>query len=93
MELRDQTLDSFWQRPGRSAAGYRPIGAAAACQLTANFGVEVNILRAQIDRLNITSYGFLLIQVARGAVSVEQSIASLMERGIGISRLSPEVQT
>jgi D-methionine transport system ATP-binding protein len=60
-------------------------------RLTANFGVEVNILRAQIDRLNNTSYGFLLIQLSGEEASVEQSIASLTQMGVGVSRLPPEV--
>jgi D-methionine transport system ATP-binding protein len=82
--------------PSTAMIQVQVIGAAAAepllSQLTANFGVEVNILRAQIDRLNNTSYGFLLIQLAGEAASVEQSITSLLERGIGVSRLPPEVQ-
>jgi D-methionine transport system ATP-binding protein len=61
-------------------------------QLTATFGVEVNILRAQIDRLNDTAYAFFVIRLVGKADSVEQSIASLMERGIAVSRLPIGVQ-
>jgi hypothetical protein len=89
MELRDQTLDSFWQRPGRSAAGYRPIGAAASSQLTANLGVEVNILRAQIDRLNITSYGFLLIRVASRAVAPSPALHRVLASAVNIGSSIP----
>ena len=70
------------------------IGSTAAepllSQLTADFGVEVNILRAQIDRLNNTAYAFFIIQLAGHADAVERSIGSLIARGISISRLSSE---
>ena len=70
------------------------IGATAAepllSHLTTSFGVEVNILRAQIDRLNDTAYAFFTVRLAGSADAVEDSIASLAQKGIAVTRLPLE---
>ena len=70
------------------------IGSTAAepllSQLTASFGVEVNILRAQIDRLNETAYAFFTVRLSGSASAVEGSIASLLTKGIAVTRLPVE---
>ena len=70
------------------------VGSTAAepllSQLTKAFGVEVNILRAQIDRLNETAYAFFVIQLSGDKLSVEQSISSLLDKGIAVTRLPVE---
>ncbi len=56
--------------------------------LTTNFGVEVNILRAQIDRLNNMPYAFFVLRLSGSEYAVEQSIASLRAKGIAVARWS-----
>jgi D-methionine transport system ATP-binding protein len=59
-------------------------------QLTTSFNVEVNILRAQIDRLNETAYAFFTVRLSGSARAVEASIASLIKKGIAVTRLPVE---
>jgi D-methionine transport system ATP-binding protein len=57
--------------------------------LTTLFGVQVNILRAQIDRLNNTPYAFFVVRVSGSEEALERSIASLTAKGVAVSRLAP----
>ena len=70
------------------------IGATAAepllSRLATQYGVEVNILRAQIDRLNATAYAFFVIQLTGERESVERSLLSLENKGIAITHLPQE---
>lgn len=79
-------------RPYSRTIQVKVIGSTAAepllSQLTARYDVEVNILRAQIDRLNDTAYAFFVVQLAGEGVRVEQSIASLEAKGIAVTRLA-----
>jgi len=59
-------------------------------QLTTSHGVQVNILRAQIDRLNQTAYAFFVIQLAGSQASVEEAIGSLIRKGIHVNRVASE---
>ncbi len=51
-----------------------------------DFGVEINILRARIDRLNATQYGFLLIQMSGEPSAVARAEETLRLRGVGVTR-------
>jgi D-methionine transport system ATP-binding protein len=57
-------------------------------QLGQVHGVEVNILRGHIGRLNATAYGFLLVQLNGPPLVVTQAIATLRQRGIGVTEVS-----
>lgn len=67
------------------------IGGAAAepllSQLTARYGVEVNILRAQIDRLNDTAYAFFTVQLNGEQDAVQHSLTCLENRGIVVTHV------
>ncbi len=58
--------------------------------LTARFGVEINILRAQIDRLNETPYAFFVIRLSGSEESIDRSLASLQGKGIDVTRIDAE---
>lgn len=60
-------------------------------ELTASYGVEVNILRAQIDRLNNTPYAFFVIRLSGTTESLEKSVASLERKGIDVTRIDAQV--
>jgi D-methionine transport system ATP-binding protein len=60
-------------------------------ELTASFGVEVNILQAQIDRLNNTPYAFFVIRLSGSVDSLEKSLASLQRKGIDITQVEDQV--
>ena len=57
------------------------------------YGVEVNILRAQIDRLNETAYAFFVIQLSGEQNAVERSLTDLERKGITILQLPHEAAT
>ena len=59
--------------------------------LTTSFGVEVNILQAQIDRLNNTPYAFFVIRLSGSAQSLEKSLASLHQKGIDVTLIDEQV--
>ncbi len=72
----------------------RVVGAVAAepllSQLTTRYRVEINILRAQIDRLNETAYAFFVIRLSGERDAVRQSLASLEEKGIAVTHVPQE---
>jgi D-methionine transport system ATP-binding protein len=57
-------------------------------QLGQVHGVEVNILRGHIGRLNSTAYGFLLVQLNGPPLAVTGAIATLRQRGIGVTEVN-----
>lgn len=59
-------------------------------ELTQNFGVEVNILQAQIDRLNNTPYAFFVIRLSGTEESLAKSLASLHGKGIDITMIDAQ---
>ena len=71
------------------------VGAGASepllSELTAGFGVEVNILRAQIDRLNNTPFAFFVMRLSGSVESLEKSVASLQRKGIDVTRIDDQV--
>ncbi len=56
-------------------------------ELTASFCVEVNILQAQIDRLNNTPYAFFVIRLSGSGEALEKSLASLRGKGIDVTHV------
>jgi ABC-type methionine transport system ATPase subunit len=70
------------------------VGAGASepllSELTASYGVEVNILRAQIDRLNNTPYAFFVIRLSGTPESLEKSVASLHRKGIDVTQIDAQ---